>query len=732
MWTRSSGDIEVDSRGKRKAPEGDDNGRAKRRSVQSNKPKNTLPRDAKGRWMKRSAVQSNEKKNGKILRGIRGCVSPRCSAYTYRSSFSWFEQDIWTYISRFLDGKSLVMLGATNKWFNNIVMEEYVWRFACLRDLQIPRASPVSSSWIKLYASAFDGSHSYLFHQQEKHIDWMRIGAFTLDSRMSLLTESFSGQLRVPREGTIDQMLQSSGSCVIRDIKSGIWIADLQLVRCPVCDLSTCDGSMQTLDARHIELFLNEGYQDGSWEYNLIGSHKIQKDVLAACGAIFDLKHLKASSSTGILHLKSWIGEPGDSRPKAVIAPHAVAVHTRLQENEGILVKYHTMKAGTDGNSLDVSFPFWLFPKHSSSCGYPRFNLYCTDRHETALNLPNSGPFLVQEIKSQRIRLNDPDNCLARRLLSFNASESPFSPLHFVNYTFLICPNQDLKSSSLKPIHCLGNSTTSFFATPLELVGSIPPSCQVEPTSSKGVASFNLPIWLPLKIFIFVFLLLNASEANRCYSASCGVRNVDVRFPFWLFPKQPESCGHTGFNLLCTERHDHETALKLPNSGLFLVREIDYENQRIRLNDPNNCLARRLLNFDASESPFSPLYLLNYTFLTCPKEDVKSSPYEPIHCLGNSTTNFFATRIHLVSSIPSSCQVFKTLLLPISSPLAVDLNDQDLWLKWDSPDCKDCEGNRSMCGFKNKTSLEVKCFKSGKKIFSYPSHEHVASNARNR
>lgn len=100
-------------------------------------------------------------------------------------------------------------------------------------------------------------------------IDWMRIGAFTLDSRTSLLTESLSGQLKVPREGTIERMLQSSGSCVIKDIKSGIWIAgkkiflfmifrnlstagknvtwlilfpDLQLVRCPVCDLSTCDG----------------------------------------------------------------------------------------------------------------------------------------------------------------------------------------------------------------------------------------------------------------------------------------------------------------------------------------------------------------------------------------------------------------------------------------------------------------------------------------------------------
>ncbi|AED94039.1 F-box-like domain superfamily [Arabidopsis thaliana x Arabidopsis arenosa] len=348
MNTRS-GDAEGDIRGKMIAPVRDGNGGQKRKLVQSN----DIQRDEDG-GAKRRIIQSSDQKNGKILRGIHGCVSPRCSAPTYQSRFSWYEQDIWTYITRFLDGKSLVKLGATNKWFYKIAMEDTVWRFACLRDLQVPETFPVSSTWIKIYASAFDGSHSYLFHQKEKHIDWMRLGAFVLDSRTSFLTESLSGRLKVPTEGTIEQMLQSSGSCLINDIKSGIWIADLQLLRCPLCDLSTCDGTMQTLDVRHIELFLSEGYKDGSWDYNLIGSHKLEKDASAACGAIFDLKHLKKSSSSGILNLKSWTGEADDSQPKAVIAPHAVAVHTRLQQNEGILVKYHTMKAGTDGDIVSI------------------------------------------------------------------------------------------------------------------------------------------------------------------------------------------------------------------------------------------------------------------------------------------------------------------------------------------------------------------------------------------
>ncbi|CDY43946.1 BnaC04g21640D [Brassica napus] len=188
-------------------------------------------------------------------------------------------------------------------------------------------------------------------------------------------------------------------------------------------------------------------------------------------------------------------------------------------------------------------------------------------------------------------------------------------------------------------------------------------------TFSKQVSIF---------MFLFCFPLLNAPAAKRCYNSSCGNRNVDVRFLFWLFPKQSSTCGHTRFNILCTDRH--ETALKLPNTELFLVRDIDSEKQLIRLNDPNNRMARRLLSFDASGSPFSPLHLLNHTILTCPNEDIKSSsPYTPIICL-----------------------------------VAVHLNDQDLWLKWDSPSGRDCEGSRSLGGFKNNTTLEVKWFSSFK------------------
>ncbi|CBI40514.3 probable F-box protein At3g61730 isoform X1 [Vitis vinifera] len=277
-----------------------------------------------------------------------------CCCNSPLAGFSWYEEDIWTEIAKHLDGKSLVMLGTTNKWFHCLIMEDSIWKFACLRDLQLPEPQHTFLNWIKLYASAFDGSHSFMFRQREKHIDWMRIGAFFLDSPIALLAEKLNCPLKMPQGENLGKTLESCGFCILNNIKTGIWIADLQLVRCPVCDLNTCDGTMQTLDARHIELFLSEGYRDGSWEYQIIGSHDIKKHADGASAGIFDIKHLNDSSTSEIFNLKSWVGKPNDWQPKAMITLHAVAINTNLQENEGLHVKYQAMKAGPDGEVVSL------------------------------------------------------------------------------------------------------------------------------------------------------------------------------------------------------------------------------------------------------------------------------------------------------------------------------------------------------------------------------------------
>ncbi|KAG9448283.1 hypothetical protein H6P81_014411 [Aristolochia fimbriata] len=295
--------------------------------------------------MKRSNVMRRDA-------SISSCTSPR--VVLSHSCFTRYDEDIWTEIAKYLDGKCLVKLGMTNRWFHELMKDESIWKYACLRDLQVPEPRKVGFKWSQLYASTFDGSHSYTFLLSEKHIDWIRIGAFVFDSREALLTEHITSPVKIPRGRSTKEMVEKHGACILKNIKPGVWIADLQLVRCPVCNLDTCEGTMQTLDTRHMELFLHEEYKSGTWNYEEIGSHKIHKRCKGATGGIFDTKFLECPSTSDLLNLKSWNGDSSDWQPKARITLHAVAVNTNLQENEGIQVKYHAMRNGPDGEVVSI------------------------------------------------------------------------------------------------------------------------------------------------------------------------------------------------------------------------------------------------------------------------------------------------------------------------------------------------------------------------------------------
>ncbi|KAE8655180.1 putative RING/U-box superfamily protein [Hibiscus syriacus] len=95
-----------------------------------------------------------------------------------------YEQDLWTYIARFLDGRSLVMLGATNKWFNSVIMQECIWKFTCLRELQVPDPGHVAFSWSKLYGSVVEVAF--------------------------LCERMVNPPVKIPKQGNIDDMLQSA------------------------------------------------------------------------------------------------------------------------------------------------------------------------------------------------------------------------------------------------------------------------------------------------------------------------------------------------------------------------------------------------------------------------------------------------------------------------------------------------------------------------------------------
>ncbi|KAL6321654.1 hypothetical protein AAG906_025486 [Vitis piasezkii] len=78
-----------------------------------------------------------------------------------------------------------------------------------------------------------------------------------------------------------------------------------------------------------------------------------------------------------------------------------------------------------------IHFPFRLkghqYPDH---CGCSLFELSCTERNQTILELPDSVNLLVKEInyRSKEILVQDPDNCFPRQFRNLNLTSSPSRP----------------------------------------------------------------------------------------------------------------------------------------------------------------------------------------------------------------------------------------------------------------------------------------------------------------
>ena len=98
-----------------------------------------------------------------------------------------------------------------------------------------------------------------------------------------------------------------------------------------------------------------------------------------------------------------------------------------------------------------IRFPFWLKDQQPEHCGFPGFELSCTEDNRTMLELPHSGKLYVNDIgyTEQWIDLYDPDGCNDPRLVP-NLTSSPFEFYKLENYTFFNCSTY--KDSSWDPV----------------------------------------------------------------------------------------------------------------------------------------------------------------------------------------------------------------------------------------------------------------------------------------
>ncbi|XP_020225042.1 putative RING-H2 finger protein ATL21A [Cajanus cajan] len=216
-----------------------------------------------------------------------------------------------------------------------------------------------------------------------------------------------------------------------------------------------------------------------------------------------------------------------------------------------------------------------------------------------------------------------------------------------------------------------------------------------------------LEVVFPFFIFPFIY------ASNDCQFSFCGNNSI-IRFPFQVADEQYPYCGYPGFNLICT--NNSKTVLKLPYSGEFYVRNINYLTQKIQVYDPDDCLAKRLLSLNVSGSPFIPIFTRNYTILSCPFQNA-GSQFIPIDCLSNST-NFVSavSSLNLTNPLPESCHVITRLSASVARPeqqYEQNLRDElseDLRLTWDRPNCSYCESRQQLCGVDRNNNNQLLCF----------------------
>ncbi|KAJ9679595.1 hypothetical protein PVL29_021501 [Vitis rotundifolia] len=147
-----------------------------------------------------------------------------------------------------------------------------------------------------------------------------------------------------------------------------------------------------------------------------------------------------------------------------------------------------------------IKFPFRRKdqPYH---CGYPGFEISCTEKKQTILELPYSVKLSVDKInyKSREIVVHDPDFCLQRQLQNLTLSASPFQfkldssifESWIDDYTFFSC-SSDTREYEF-PLTLIPCRSRFLHENPLYAVGSIMQLDWLDLSSCHKLYKLSLP-----------------------------------------------------------------------------------------------------------------------------------------------------------------------------------------------------------------------------------------------
>jgi hypothetical protein len=203
-----------------------------------------------------------------------------------------------------------------------------------------------------------------------------------------------------------------------------------------------------------------------------------------------------------------------------------------------------------------IRFPFRLNTQ-PDQCGYPGFNLSCTDTNQTMLELPISVKLFVKTIdyKSQVIKLYDPDhNCLPRLLRGLDVSSSPFHQK----------PEYQYRSTDYAVFNCSPREDNEYF----DLI-----SCLSGPTYQVYAKQVHSTIRAPLVSCTKMYTLRSFPEGIIEYGGKIlelEWSTPDCRYCEVLRGKRCMKSNSSGSGTQCISRHTKGKVFYLSNSFPWL------------------------------------------------------------------------------------------------------------------------------------------------------------------
>lgn len=107
----------------------------------------------------------------------------------------------------------------------------------------------------------------------------------------------------------------------------------------------------------------------------------------------------------------------------------------------------------------DIRFPFRIKDKQPDHCGYPGFDLSCSEDNSTVLKLPTGLSLHIERIdyRYRLIYARDPQGCFLRQRLNFSLGASHFQITKdwLYDWTLFNCSSNEKRSGRTPKIPCL-------------------------------------------------------------------------------------------------------------------------------------------------------------------------------------------------------------------------------------------------------------------------------------